>query len=309
MCRMSAWVFALVMAFTTSCFADDTEPSKIFEKVIAAYTSMETYKAEGTSISDIDMGGKMINTSTEFSIILKKPNLYRISWNQKSIWTQKSTLMPDMVQSGAVWSDGTQPYLYIGGAKAYSKMANDLAALGSATGISGGAAFTIPSIFLSVFKEQLAPFSRLTNPKLVKVEPVENEGCYVITGSSASSKQETFWISKSRYLIIKYSQSLEVPEGGRTVPEITDEQLTETIKEMGQEVTEERKQQVREMMKKDLLQTTKMKGSLTELHVHVSSPELNKADFQFALPEGTALKESLFGGAFSGSSGGESTSH
>ena len=244
MCRTISWVFALVIAFTTSCFADDTEPSKIFEKVVAAYKSMETYKAEGTIIADIDMGGKMTNTSTEFSIILKKPNLYRISWRMS---------MPGMVQSGAVWSDGTQPYLYMGGVNAYSKMANDSVALGGATGISGGAAFTIPSLFLSVFKEQLAPFSRLTDPKLEKVEPAENEECYVISGSSAISKQETFWISKSRYLITKYSRSLEVPEGGLTLPEITDEQLTETIKEMGQEVTEERKQQMREMGKSILL--------------------------------------------------------
>ncbi len=66
---------------------------------------MDTYKADGTIISDIDTGGTKMNTETSFSIILKKPNLYVISWTQK---------MPGMSMSGAVWSDGTQPYLYMG---------------------------------------------------------------------------------------------------------------------------------------------------------------------------------------------------
>ena len=87
------------------------------------------------------------------------------------------------------------------------------------------------------------------------------------------------------------------------MPEMTDEQLEEAIKGMGQEVTEESKQKMREMMKrsKDALKTAHMKGSSTELHAEISSPKLNTKDFQFALPAGTVLKESLFGGVLSGS--------
>jgi hypothetical protein len=87
------------------------------------------------------------------------------------------------------------------------------------------------------------------------------------------------------------------------MPEMTDEQLEETIKGMGQEVTEESKKNMREMMDRSrtMLKTMKMKGSSTELHTNVSSPELNKSDFNFALPEGTVLKNSLFGGVFGGS--------
>ena len=83
-----------------------------------------------------------MNTETSFSILLKKPNLYLISW------TQKNMPMAGMTQGGAVWSDGTQPYLYMGVMNAYSKMGSDEMALASATGISGGAANTIPSLFL-----------------------------------------------------------------------------------------------------------------------------------------------------------------
>ncbi len=277
--------------------AEDITPSEIFEKVKAAYKSMDTYKAQGTITANIDTGGTETNMETTFSIILKKPNLYLISW------TQKNMPMAGMSKAGAVWSDGAQPYLYIGGTNAYSKMGSDEIALGGATGISGGAAFTIPSLFLSVFKSQPDPFSRLKDPQIEKTEKVGKEDCYVISGSSSISKKETLWVSKTSYLIKKYDRSLEPPEGGRQMPEMTDEQLEEAIKSMGQDVTEESKQKMREMMKrsKDVLKTADMKGSSTELHAEISSPKMNTKDFQFALPAGTVLKESLFGGVLGGS--------
>jgi len=275
---------------TSTSAEQDINPSKIFEKVKAAYKSMDTYKAQGTITSNIDTSEMKANIETSFSIILKKPNLYLISWTREN--------MPVKSQSGAVWSDGTQPYLYMGGTNAYSKMSSDEHALASATGISGGAAFTIPSLFLSVFKEQPAPFSRLKNPQIEMTEKIGGEDCYVISGSSAISKKETFWISKTNYLIRKYDRSLEPPEGGRQMPEMTDEQLEEAIKGMGQEVTEESKKKMTEMMERSrtMLKTMKMTGSSTEFHANVSSPELNKSDFKFALPEGSLLKESLLGG-------------
>ncbi|NQT00676.1 MAG: DUF2092 domain-containing protein [Planctomycetes bacterium] len=293
MTRKKLFAFAILMMLIAHGCAEDITPSEIFEKVKAAYKSMDTYKAQGTITANVDTGGTETNIETTFSIILKKPNLYLISW------TQKNMPMAGMSQSGAVWSDGAQPYLYIGGTNAYSKMGSDELALASATGISGGAAFTIPSLFLSVFKDQPAPFSRLKDPQIEKTEKVGKEDCYVISGSSSISIKETFWISKTSYLIKKYYRSLEPPEGGRQMPEMTDEQLEEAIKGMGQEVTDESKKNMREMMERSekMLKTVKIKGSSTELHANVSSPELNKNDFKFALPEGAVLKESLYGGS------------
>ena len=297
MTRKKLFAFAILMMLGAQGCAEDIPPSKIFEKVKAAYQSMDTYKAQGTITSNIDTGGTKTNIETTFSIILKKPNLYLISW------TQKSMAMPGMSQSGAVWSDGAQPYLYMGRMNAYSKMGSDELALGAATGISGGAAFTIPSLFLSVFKEQPAPFSRLKDPQIEMTEKVGKEDCYVISGSSSISKKEAFWVSKTSYLIKQYYRSLEPPEGGAPIPEMTEEQLEEAIKGMGQEVTEESKQKMREMMKrsKEVLKTAHMTGSSTELHAEISSPKLNTKDFQFALPAGTVLKESLLGGVLGGS--------
>jgi len=277
-------------------FGNEISPNELLKKVAATYEAAKTYKAEGTITADIDSNGMKVKTETSFSILLKKPNLYLISWSQNN------TFMPSMVQSGAVWNDGTQPYLYMGQLNAYSKMTSDGIALSSATGISGGAANTIPSLFFSVFKEQPDPLFQMKEPKIEKTEKIGDEDCYVLTGPSAFSKKETFWISKTSYLIRKYCRSFEPPEGGSEIPKMTDEQLEKAIKDMGQEVTEESKKNVMEMMEESrtMLTTAKLKGSSIELHTTVSSPELDKSDFKFALPQGAILKNSLFDGIFGG---------
>ena len=106
------------------------------------YQSLATYKTHGTVVADI--GSTKINT--DFNIILQKPNLYLISWTQNT-----SMGTGGMTQSGAVWSDGTQPYLYMGVEGSYAKMKSDEMALSGATGISGGAAFYYPhDLFIRV---------------------------------------------------------------------------------------------------------------------------------------------------------------
>jgi hypothetical protein len=71
---------------------------------------------------------------------------------------------------------------------------------------------------------------------------------------------------------------------------------------LGQEVTEETKKNTRQTMERTrrMMKTMNMKGSSTEVHSTVSSPELDETDFKFSPPKGTALKESLFGGILGG---------
>ena len=286
MIRAIPTVLLMISVLTVSCWADETDPGQILEKVRTTYKSMETYKSEGTVAVNMEQEA----TTTEFLIVLKKPNLYRISWSETS------NLTPQNVQSGTVWSDGTQPYLYMGMTKSYSKISGDQNAIAAATGISSGAAWTIPTFFFSMFKGQPDRFARLMNVKLEGIEKVGDEECYVISGDSKISKKETFWISKLKNLIVNYSHSLEAPEGGQKMPEMSDEQITQTMKAMGQEVTEEKVKQMKEQMNmaRTLMNNVKLKGSSTEIHTQISSPELATTDFQFALPEGTVLKESFF---------------
>lgn len=270
--------------------AQTTQPSAIFDQALAQYQSMGAYSAEGTITAEILTGNLKTTLVTTFSIKMKKPNQYLISWEQTN------QMMPAFVQAGAVWNEGSQPYLYMGVMKAYSKMTSDEMALASATGISGGAAFTIPSLFLFNKRDH---FSSLANPQIEGIEQLDGDDCYVISGSSAASKKETFWISKKAHLIRKFSRSLEAPEGGVRIPQLTDQQLDDAIKASGQELTGARRQEMRDLMKKsqDNLKTLHLSGSSTEVQVKISSADLKVGDFAFKLPTDATLKDSLFGGA------------
>jgi len=300
---MSSKFFSLVLTFlflaiiangqdiptNTPVPVANTDPSSILNKVLSKYKSMDTYSSTGTIVCDLDTGGKVQMTTT-FSIKMKKPNNFLITWSQVG-------MMPGgMPQAGAAWSDGTQSYLYMGALNSYSKVSDCTSALAGATGISGGAAYTIPSLFLPAFMDKGSGFQRLKNLEIEKSEAIGGEDCYVISGSSDVSKKETIWISKSRSLILKYERSLASPAGGRVIPDLSDADLEKAIRAMGQTVTDESKKQMRDMMQnaKNTLKNSDMSGLSTETHVDISSPNLTENDFHFAPPSGTTLKDSLF---------------
>jgi len=297
---LSILLLGILLPENSSLVAD--EPAKpltaaqIFDQVIAKYQAMPSYQSTGSVESEIVTGNNKIHTHTSFSMRLKKPNQYLIRWTQKN--------MPDSntQQQGAVWNDGEQAYLFIGAMQAYGKMGSDEMALGGAMGISGGCVYNIPALYLSIFKNQPHPFARLQEPKIETSEKVGVDPCYVISGASTISKKETFWISKSRSLVLKYCRSLEPPEGGVIIPEITDQQVAEALQGLGQAVTAESMKKMRAMMEKSkaLFETAQMKGSMTELHENISSPVLKKEDFQFKIPAGTELNESLLSGMLGG---------
>jgi len=162
-------------------------------------------------------------------------------------------------------------------------------------GISSGAAYTIPGLFLAVFNRP-AIFSRLIDPKVEGIEQIDGDDCYKIGGATSVSKEETFWISKSDHLLRQYSRSLEPPPGGAKLPAMTDTQVDAAIKGMGQEVNDANRKQMRAMMQRaqDQVKAMKLKGESTEVQLKINSPQLTDADFAYQVPPGTQLKDSLF---------------
>lgn len=282
------------MALTINALADEASPQTIAQKVVKAYKDLNTYQSEGKILSTIKTGGQEHKTETSFSIRMKKPNMYRISWIQKDM------PMPGMHFEGAVWSDGTQPYLYMGMAKAYYQFDNDEYAISSATGISGGAASTIPSLFLNISKQHTDILKQLAQSKLQKSELVEGDDCYVLSGSSDFSLKETYWISKKTFLIRQYHRSLESPKGGRISPKMTDQEVKESLKGMGVKVTPKNIQKMKTMMEENenRVADIQLKGFTIEFQSHISSPDFKKADFLFKMPAEATLKDSLFGNIF-----------
>jgi outer membrane lipoprotein-sorting protein len=290
-------ILLLLFGFISLASAQDTvatDASSVINKVVAQYKSMTSYSSNGTVVSDMEVNGNKINQTTTFSIKLKKPNMYLISWSQTAGMPQLQ-LPP---QSGTVWSDGTQPYLYMGGLNAYSKIGDDEMALAGATGISGGAALTIPSLFLPALVDKNLNLSQLKNSTIEKVESIGGEDCYVLSGSSDTSKKESFWISKSRSLILKFERSYEAPEGGvKAAPDMSDADLEKFLRSMGQPVTDESKKQERDKMQhaKDSLKNSNVSGESIETQADISSTDLTANDFHFVPPNGATLKDALMG--------------
>ncbi len=270
--------------------SNPASPASILKRVQATYQSMQTYCSNGTIVSERMEGTTKIQTTTTFSINLKKPNLYLISWNQTSI----PQALP---QGGAVWSDGTQPYLYLLMDKTYTKIGDDVAALGAANAVSGGASNTIPSLFFPAFTNKGFALARLRNPVVDKSDFIGGEDCYVLSGSSNLSPKETFWISKSSNLILKYERSLDAPVDGVKTPEITEDVIEKALRALGQPVTEENKKQVREMMKtaNSTMQSGDANGTSTEMQLQITNPNFAASDFHYAPPSGTTLTDSLAG--------------
>ncbi len=288
-----SFVLFLSVALTaTSAFGGESNPVEILKKSASVYKSMQTYLSEGNAIVEVDSGGVKTKMRTNFLITLKKPNSYLITWEQSS------AAAPSVIQSGAVWSDGTQPYLFMGELKVYSKMSTDEMALGGAMGASGGAAFTVPSLFFTQPKGQSSAFERLVGLRLEVDEMIEGEDCSVISGTSAGSKHETVWISKTSHLIQKYSRSMDPPEDGIKLPKITDQQLEVAIKATGQEITKERIEELRKVMTQaeGAAKNVSVSGISIELYKKTATPQLTEKDFRFEVPSDAVLTEGAFGG-------------
>jgi hypothetical protein len=265
---------------------DQPDPFEILRRVDAAYHALDTYQSAGRVVVDIKHEGRPIRLETMFSIRLQKPRSYLITWESQ---------LP-VQQSGAVWSSGQQPYLFMSGVGAYSKLPDDEIALAAATGISGGVANTIPSLFFETEHNHSTPFDRLIDPRLEGVEVVHGIPCYRISSPSELSRQETFWISVDGYLMVKYARALEVAGGKTAIPVWTDKELDRSLEAMGLELTEENRTRSRARMLEaaEQMERTQLTGTTTELHLTISHPVFGPADFEFDLPEGILEKRSLF---------------
>lgn len=189
-------IFALTIVMLILCinaYSDNPSATEILKKVAATYNSMKTYKVEGNIIiEDVTNTTKsLVNYS--FSILMKKPNLYLITWSP--------TTMPcDINYTRVAWNDGTQAYFCYFGLKLYAKMASDEMNINQAS-FMNGPGFFLPALFLPAFKGHEAPFAWLKDPKIEKVEKIGEEECYVINGSSPFYEREFLWVSMTGYQI------------------------------------------------------------------------------------------------------------
>lgn len=274
-----SWVWA------TTALAEDLSPGDLAKRVVHAYASLDTYQAEGTVYSDINHGHGNMKTETTFSMYLKKPDQYLISWTKKMPMGMGTNV-------GTVWNDGQQACVYTGFDSALrnegtcTRMSEASMAIAYATGISGGAAYRVPSLFLALNNVRLGWPARLKNPSVAS-GVFEEEACYILQGVNSGEK-ETYWISKSTYLIRKYERSI----GGSTYQhDTTDEEIDERIRMLGFEPTPQNRASMRKKMQDSVNAASIIGGTKTEIHRKISHPKVEEKDVRFVLPEGTVIED------------------
>jgi hypothetical protein len=247
----------LNLAFTSASWS--LTPSEILARVEAKYAGLTSIAFDGTVVSDIDTTGAKIDGAphtfvTNYKVRLARPALYRIEWN--------APVSGALVNEGAAWSSGGRHHISLAGK--VTEHDNLDTALGATTGVSGGAANTIPSIFFQRPSSLLRSMSNLT------ALPDENVGsfdCYVLSGDVAGQKL-ILWITKD-FLVIQKRQIL----GGKiAIPEVSDADMKRGLEELKQSSTPEAVARMKQTIQFAREMSAGLKGSITET---VESIELN----------------------------------
>ncbi len=254
----------------------DSQAVMIFEKMLAKYKEIKTFSAVGEVNSVMDMSDVNIpdNTSDKrfqeamknfkstysFTIKLGRPNLYLVKWEQKLVSAFSIS------SEGAVWNAGDGDYLLLLGQK--SKPQNAEMALASATGVSGGAAATIPSLFFNMPWGNIKSMQGLSQ---TGEEKIDGDDCYIISGKLANMKHK-LWISKQTFLI---RQKQHIFNGEEIKPpSLSDEDIKTSLKAMGKDTNPEEIAKMRETMQSANRMASKIKaGSTTEIYLDIKIDE------------------------------------
>ena len=215
----------------------ETRPpvSDFLAQAQATYDKMQSYSSAGDVTSKVSLTNVgPVESHYTFSIKLKRPNLYRVQWDQHA---------PFMTTSGAVWSAGDGNYVTVPG-QANPIQAKDMAsALSMATGLSGTAAATVPSIFFGLNFNSFKPSTAATYGQDADIE---GDPCYVITEkASAGGGTATMWISRKTKLLRQVREDLNGPV---KIPETTDEETKKVLESMGQKPTAAAMKNMKEQM-------------------------------------------------------------
>jgi len=183
---------ALIIGGAASLAHADDKPAalsaaEIIRQSQAKYASLTSYSDEGSTVATL---GTTTASSFTFTINLARTNLYQIVWRQAGEF---------FLPQGVVWSDGSGDFLWMGKTFKPQKYTDKEMALASATGISGGAAASVPGTFFKLkwgnqFAGSTAESKRKADDKIGDTD------CYVLT-HGAGGRTNTLWIGKQDFLI------------------------------------------------------------------------------------------------------------
>jgi hypothetical protein len=237
----NAVLFIVLLGAYQPASAQTPEVAQLLRDVQNRYASLQSYSSAGevrTGImtdgsSTVLPAGQMENHSA-FTLKLARPQMYKIAWEAKSEQSDFS-----FSSKGAAWSDGESRFVKMAGQTL--QPADTETTLAMATGVSFGAAYTIPSIFFDLSSNGITAAS---NAVLAGGELVEGEDCYVLKVHT-NGMDRTLWISKATKFV---RQHMTVTSGSNNAPELSDSDARHVLELMGQKVTDEAVRTLRDQM-------------------------------------------------------------
>jgi len=265
---VSATLSLFVSACRTPASTAETRPavSALLRQVEDTYHGMHSYESTGDLTENMSTGlGGLGELHFRFAMKLARPNFYRIEWEEHE---------PNEMAKGAVWYAGDGNFV-TGPHMASPLHAKDMTtALSMATGISGGAAYTLPSIFFGLKPNTLAG---LKDAALERDAVSNGEPCFVIVGKSVTGG-ETIWVSKKSKLILQIRDEFK---GAVKFPAFTDQQIKEVLQSMNQTPTPDAINRMKaQMTLARTIANSGIRGYTTQVYRQiVVNAKLSKADF------------------------------
>ncbi len=278
--------------------AEEADPQAILDATLENYRTIKTLTARGKAQTSMKVNDQDVNSVTEFSLKIGRPNRYLIEWESQMPG------LPDMPNNfGAVWNAGEGPYHYLNFMGTTNKAESDSMALAAVAGVCGGVSTTLPPIMFDLIDIGGNLLVQLKEPKLAGEEEIGGESCHVIkAGHELFTEPYTLWISKDRHLLRKISHGLAMVAGRNPFDqEISDEEIIATMKSLGQDPTEDAVKQMRRIMEEQRDQmkavTKDLQGEMTEFYEEVDiGSELTAADFEYEVP--AAVESSPYNNKF-----------
>lgn len=189
----------LCLAISLHCLSLKTDaqryrltPEAILKRMARAYAQCTSYQDTGVVETTYHEATSGRIEKMPFKTYFKRPNLLRFEWTDYNPWKEGRT--------SVVWSNGKEVFIYWEPDR-YEREETLGGGIAGATGVSGGAAHTVPRMLL----EEISGFTltELTNLSLAPDEEFEGESCYHIKGKHPLGDPYEVWIGKRDFLLRK----------------------------------------------------------------------------------------------------------
>jgi len=193
----------LSVSYTTLAQTGKLTGEQIVRKMTTAYATAKSYEDVGL-VQDIPSGGSTPEPVNSFKTYFVRPGKFRFEWEDVFPAGERNIL----------WSEGKGVFAYWSWAGLEKQESLEMAIAG-ATGVSRGAAHTVPTLLM----KEIGGFrlNELQRLALVREERFEDTDCYVVRGFHPFGFPIDIWIAKSDFLI---RRERETNNDGRVEEEI-----------------------------------------------------------------------------------------